>query len=604
MPERLDIEGVRSKSIEEVSQFIAGLRGSEPLNQLPPAFTSRFSHAWRVPVDFGDKTYNLLVFVDADFPYSLPRVAVANGPGPLEWPHLERDGLLCVASNIAAGSHREPRLVVRHILAAACELIQHNLQGGTEQDLQDEFLSYWSYACEPNAPSCVSIVPPNGPSREIVVSKLEAGWYFAEDGDALNAWLNNRFGANKAFKMEPAWLIWRERPWLPAEYPSTAADLLAIVKASLDAVAMDRLAAKSKDGIAVLVGASTDSAVCFAVLAHAPPSRTRPGPARRGGDPVAKGFRAGQVPKDVQLVRTFSPGARINKREVSRADAAWIHGRGQDQQQKALHDSHTVVVGSGALGSEIVTLLAKSGVGRFTIVDGETLEWANIGRHSLGASSVGMNKARAMACFIHETLPHVRVVNKGNAFTFKDKALIRSVMDGDLIVSATGAWSTAALLNALWIEESKPPHIIVTWMEAHAVASHSVHFSSGSTTGCLRCGFSKTGTPQLQVTTWSADPTRRVPACGGVFVPYGPIGLSQAASLAAEHVVDVLSGGGPEENHRIWVGRRERLLSAGGRWSEQWLSEMGDPGAGGFQAERRWGKHADCPECGGASWRD
>ena len=597
MPERLDVEVVRSRSIEDIHCFLAGLRGSESIGQLPSEFISQFSHAWRVPVDFGKRSYNFLVLLDGNFPFSLPRIAIEDGPKLLDWPHLERNGLLCVVPSMASGSHREIRRVVQHILAAACRLIEHNIRGDTEQELREEFLSYWSYACDPGAHSCVSIVAPKGPSREIVVSNIMSASYFADDNETLNAWINNFLSTNTTYETDAAWLVWRDRPWIPTEYPASAADLLGLIRENRDLLPIDRIAAQSKEGFAVLVGAPTDYGVCFAALRHAPPTRTRQDKKRHSGDPLIKGFRPGRVPKNIQLSRAFSVGARLVKNTVSRADAAWIHGRDQDEQQQLLQDRQVVVVGSGSLGSEIITLLAKSGVGHFTAVDGQSLEWANISRHSLGAAAVDANKASGMARFIRETLPHVRIVDKGHAFTLKDKELILSLMDCDLLVSATGDWSAAALLNALWLDTSKSPQMIVTWMEAHALASHSVHFSNETTLGCLQCGFSETGTPRLEVASWDANPTRRLPACGGVFMPYGPIGLSRAAALTAEHCVDVLSGRRHVRNHRIWIGLKEHLYNAGGTWSEQWLSEMGDPGSGGLQTERQWERDVDCPEC-------
>ena len=601
MPERLDVKILRSRSIEDVRCFLAGLRGSESLGQLPSEFISRFSHAWRVPVDFGNRSYNFLVLLDGNFPFSLPRIAIEDGPKLLDWPHLERNGLLCAVPSMASGSYREPRHVVQHILATACELIEHNIRGNTEQELREEFLSYWSYACDSVAHSCVSIVAPRGPSREIVVSKIMSNSYFADDDETLNAWINNFRSTNTTHETEATWLVWRDRPWIPPEYPESAADLLSLVRENRDLLPIDRIAAQSKDGFSILVGAPTEYGVCFAALKHIPPTRTQQGAKWRRGDPLTKGFRAGRVPQNVQLLRAFSADARLVKNNVSRADAAWIHGRDQDKQQQLLQDRHVVVVGSGSLGSEVVTLLAKSGVGHFTVVDGQSLEWSNISRHTLGATDVSTNKACGMARFIRETLPHVRIVDKGHAFTLKDKGLIRSLMDCDLLVSATGDWGAAALLNALWLDANKSPQMIVTWMEAHALASHSVQFSNNTTSGCLQCGFSETGIPRLEVASWDVNPTRQLPACGGVFMPYGAIGLSRAAALTAEHCVDVLTGCQHERNHRIWIGLTEHLHNVGGTWSEQWLSEMGDPGSGGLQAEREWKRTVDCPECRSAA---
>ena len=53
-------------------------------------------------------------------------------------------------------------------------------------------------------------------------------------------------------------------------------------------------------------------------------------------------------------------------------------------------------VGMGALGSQIATLLARSGYGQWFLVDGDVLLPHNLARHALVHSLVGMSKADAM----------------------------------------------------------------------------------------------------------------------------------------------------------------------------------------------------------------
>lgn len=602
MAKPLNPQTVRGESIEEIDNYIGTLEGSQPLIRLPKAFERRFTHGWCLPVVFSDQSRDLMVLIDGDFPFSLPRIAVANSPALLDWPHLERHGLLCVMPDMASSAHRQARQVVQRVLADACALIEHNVHGDTEQELRDEFLSYWSFACADNARTCVSIVNPTGPSREIAVWKGKAVWYFADSDADLHRWLDNRFGPSdkREYEIESAWLVWRKEPWLPSEYPKTAADLLNILADEGAACPLERIVDDAVDGATVLVGAPTDNGVCFAALIHKPPGRSRLGPTRRGAEYQTKGYRPGHVPKEVQLTRAFSAGATVQRCDVSRADFAWIHGRDQDARHGLLKGKRVAVVGCGSLGSHIVAMIAKAGVGNITIVDGESLAWANIGRHSLGASSVWLNKAVAMKSMLAETLPHVRVDAVDSRLGLKDDALLEKIMSADIFVSATGSWSTASLLNAQWLKTADAPDMIVTWMEAHAIAAHSVHLSKSGPTGCLQCGFTATGTPRIEVTEWKNDPTLRVPACGGVFMPYGPIGLSQSAILATEDCVDLLCEVEHRDNHRVWVGRRTQLQEAGGHFTNNWVAEMGDPGPGGLTCSRQWEADPQCEACGGS----
>ena len=54
-----------------------------------------------------------------------------------------------------------------------------------------------------------------------------------------------------------------------------------------------------------------------------------------------------------------------------------------------------VVVGAGTLGSQIITTLARSGFGTWTIVDEDDLLPHNLARHALNGFYVGHSKAIA-----------------------------------------------------------------------------------------------------------------------------------------------------------------------------------------------------------------
>ena len=59
-----------------------------------------------------------------------------------------------------------------------------------------------------------------------------------------------------------------------------------------------------------------------------------------------------------------------------------------------------VAVGVGALGSQVLTNLVRSGYGRWTLVDEDALQPHNLARHALGAEYVGHYKAEALATYL------------------------------------------------------------------------------------------------------------------------------------------------------------------------------------------------------------
>ncbi len=61
-------------------------------------------------------------------------------------------------------------------------------------------------------------------------------------------------------------------------------------------------------------------------------------------------------------------------------------------------------VGMGALGSQIANLLARSGYGKWSLVDSDVLLPHNFARHALVHSLVGMPKVDAMKMHLDATL--------------------------------------------------------------------------------------------------------------------------------------------------------------------------------------------------------
>jgi molybdopterin/thiamine biosynthesis adenylyltransferase len=104
-----------------------------------------------------------------------------------------------------------------------------------------------------------------------------------------------------------------------------------------------------------------------------------------------------------------------------------------------LHGKLVVVVGVGTVGSQITMELARCGVGRFRLVDGDHLEEANRIRHILPQRYVGMNKAAAMTLYLDDEVPgsrpeaELRYVNTA----MPDNQLDKLLRDADLIVAAT-----------------------------------------------------------------------------------------------------------------------------------------------------------------------
>ena len=408
-------ESRRAAAVPLVEEFVAGLEGSGrlPANLLARYRERGYDLGWLVPVRFSDGvTRELCIVLDDDYPYTQPKIAVANGPGPLAWPHLEEDGFLCILPPDAAVSDESVVGVVRYLLGEACCLIEDGITGRNVEDFRHEFLSYWSLAVDKDVPRFISLLEPEGPGRRISVWRGSRVRVAGECPQSLQQWLRRwgvktKSATRQDYTLYEGALIWLPEPLLPTEYPATAADVRALAhEGSPEAVSViEGLAASSADEIDVVMGADTPNGACFGALDLRAPLRARQG--KRKKNLLVAGFRPGHVPRSVLLHRYLSRSNRVTKIRVERADHRWIHDRDQDPKQERLRRSRVAILGCGSVGGSLARLLAQAGVGNLLLVDPDTMDWPNVGRHELGAASVKRSKVRELAREIERAYPHL-----------------------------------------------------------------------------------------------------------------------------------------------------------------------------------------------------
>jgi tRNA A37 threonylcarbamoyladenosine dehydratase len=89
--------------------------------------------------------------------------------------------------------------------------------------------------------------------------------------------------------------------------------------------------------------------------------------------------------------------------------------------------------------------LAQAGVGTINLVDPEKLD-GQCGPSSLGATSVGDNKANELAIRIRSEFPHLTVRafdDLAQSLLVQDSDLLRA----DVVIAATGSWAAEASLT-------------------------------------------------------------------------------------------------------------------------------------------------------------
>jgi molybdopterin-synthase adenylyltransferase len=218
--------------------------------------------------------------------------------------------------------------------------------------------------------------------------------------------------------------------------------------------------------------------------------------------------------------------------------------------QRRLAAGRVAIVGCGATGSALASLLGRAGVGTLRIIDRDYVEASNLQRQSLfeekdAAESVpkAIAAARKLAAFNSEIEVGARVEDlaPGN---------IDVLLEGvDVIIDGTDNFETRYLVNDYAVKNS------VSWIYAAAVGSYGVTLNVlPSKTACLACIF-----PEA--------PGGMVETCETSGILNTAVNL--VASIAATEAVKLLVGGAAAEQLRqtlwsfdVWTNQHAEIAAA------------------------------------------
>lgn len=172
-------------------------------------------------------------------------------------------------------------------------------------------------------------------------------------------------------------------------------------------------------------------------------------------------IRAGSEPRLVWLVNVgedllvdFTPIPPVPSRP--RVEAAY----------EILTERRVGIVGAGSVGSKIAASLARSGVVRFLLIDGDILLPDNLVRHDLDWLAVGMHKVDGLARRLSLVNPGVAVETRramlaGQEASSSVAAALERLAECDLVIDATADPAVFNVLAGLAADQGKP----LVWME-------------------------------------------------------------------------------------------------------------------------------------------
>lgn len=521
---------------------------ADELHQQSPRL---FESGWRVEVAAGEirppGVDHFLVVIDAAFPNSQPRILVPGLGSDSRWPHVEPKGLLCLRpTSVAAPAADRVRL---HI-GDALELLNYP-EEKCAAEFEREFWAYWFWQAIRSKESLrvVSLVKPGGKARQVSfhLDNRLPRLVVADTKAEVKSWLHSVGLPIGDHDVLPGLLVRLKKPWVPAEFPKTVGDA---VKGLPEDVVRATLLPNRKS--LFLFEATTATGPAFAaVLASGAKS-----------DKIKNGFRSwNKVP--IEHIKRAMAQQPVERVVVSRVDAPWIHGRGHSADQAPLQARKVAMIGCGSVGSEVAELLAKSGVGNLSFVDGDDLMSANVSRHLLGISYLGWNKAKGVATELQRRLPHLKI---GSRFTSKFERLktdeLAWLAGMDMIVTAGLDIEGEAAVNAWRQTLQRQPAYLSTWVEAYALVGHAVLLFGRDD---LMTRF-EGERPAFRLTDWPAGTGGMIveAGCGNVFQPHGAVDLQTSIAMAAKLALDALLGRVSTSCRRVWFGDRDAVAAHGG----------------------------------------
>jgi tRNA A37 threonylcarbamoyladenosine dehydratase len=116
--------------------------------------------------------------------------------------------------------------------------------------------------------------------------------------------------------------------------------------------------------------------------------------------------RRGQTPPVQQLKQHFDKELLDLMKEQLVRNYQFFGEEGQHKIEK----SYVIIFGVGGVGSHVVSCLARSGVGRITIVDFDRVTLSSLNRHAFATREhVGRSKVQVFVDFLGRVVPHLRL---------------------------------------------------------------------------------------------------------------------------------------------------------------------------------------------------
>ncbi|MGC4129240.1 MAG: ThiF family adenylyltransferase [Bergeyella sp.] len=153
-----------------------------------------------------------------------------------------------------------------------------------------------------------------------------------------------------------------------------------------------------------------------------------------------------------------------------------------------IRNSHIVVIGAGGSYS-LVTSLARTGIGKLTVIDFDRVDPSNVVRQGYKQSDIGKFKVDALGVEVKSINTDIQYAGlRKNLFYIKKKEIDQIFSEADLLLFLTDDFHAQAYGNLLALEYNKPA-IWAGWYEQSRTCELFFQVPD-FTTACFRCACS------------------------------------------------------------------------------------------------------------------
>lgn len=232
-------------------------------------------------------------------------------------------------------------------------------------------------------------------------------------------------------------------------------------------------------------------------------------------------------------------------------DARRRSGR-PDAVHQRISSAQVLLVGLGALGSEVAHLLAQEGVGSFLLVDADLLMPGNVARHRANLADAGRPKVMAVQQDILRINPSAKVQMLENWIDEQLPKLGWTPQGPDVPFVAVGLTGDEASEHVLGeLATFHRQHCIHAWMELDGQVLRLFRVLSGKDPTLLQLAREpQSSIPPLPRSSGLAVPPRE---CAETVLPGSAGNIHAAANFIARMVLDVITGRQEDANHWLFA---------------------------------------------------